>query len=335
MTRRVLVMLTTITLFSVAAVRAEWKMVVHHDDTADEYSVSAVDSVTFYDAGIYVSPGTFTMGSPAGEPGRVEDENQHQVTLTHGLYVQSTEVTNRQYMKAAQWAYDHGYATVSGTYLRDNMDGSTEVLTRLNGEITFSNGVFDCTNPDHPVTRVTWFGAVAYCDWLSLQHGSSPAYNHGTWQCNGGNPYAASGYRLPTEAEWEYACRASSATAFANGVITSPDGCNVPGDPLLNEIGWYCVNSASETNAVAQKIANGWGLYDMHGNAWEWCNDWYGAYGDAATDPVGAGTGELRVRRGGSWVDPARGCRSACRWIGDYPNNWNSNIGIRPVRSAS
>ena len=167
--------------------------------------------------------GTFTMGSPTNEPGRHSNETQHQVTLTHGIYVQTTEVTNQQYMELAQWAYDHGYVTATSSELRDNLDGSTQILKTLgsgNYEISFSAGVFSCINPDHPVKYVTWYGSVAYCDWLSLQQGLPRAYNHGTWQCNGGNPYTATGYRLPTEAEWEYACRAGSTTAFANGPIT-------------------------------------------------------------------------------------------------------------------
>jgi formylglycine-generating enzyme required for sulfatase activity len=178
----------------------------------------------------YVAPGTFIMGSPLTEPGREPDEldeTQHQVTLTHGIYVQTTEVTNQQYMDLAQWAYDHGYATATSAILRDNLDGSTRTLKYLGSgsyEITFSAGVFSCINPTHPVKYVTWYGSVAYCDWLSLLQGLPRAYSHATWKCNGDSPYTAAGYRLPTEAEWEYACRAGSTTAFANGEITYTGG---------------------------------------------------------------------------------------------------------------
>jgi hypothetical protein len=123
---------------------------------------------------VQVPPGTFTMGSPTNEPGRSTNETQHQVTLTHGLYVQTTEVTNQQYRDMAQWAYDHGHCTATSASIRDNLDGSTQILKNLgsgNYEISFSNGVFSCINPTHPVKYVTWYGSVAYCDWLSLQQG--------------------------------------------------------------------------------------------------------------------------------------------------------------------
>jgi len=286
---------------------------------------------------VYVAPGTFTMGSPADEPGHDYwgDETQHQVTLTHGVYVQTTEVTNQQYMELAQWAYDHGYATATSASLRDNLDGSTQILKTLGSgdyEISFSNGVFSCINPDHPVQTVTWYGSVAYCDWLSLQQGLPRAYNHATWQCNGGNPYTAAGYRLSTEAEWEYACRAGSTTAFANGPITDLY-CN---DPNLDEMGWYCGNTGGWpdgwTHPVAQKLPNARGLYDMHGNVWEWCNDWWGDYGGAVTDPVGPETGYSRVVRGGDWDFYAQSCRSAYRDY-YYPYYASCYIGFRPVRS--
>ncbi len=250
------------------------------DSTTCRVRVTAYDGEDL-DGFATMAPGVFTMGSPTDEPGRLEGETQHQVTLTHGCYVQITEVTNQQYMELAQWAYDHGHATATNSELRDNLDGSTQILKRLgpgNLEISFSNGVFSCINADHPVKYVTWYGAAAYCDWLSLQQGLLRAYDHGTWQCNGGNPYAAAGYRLPTEAEWEYACRAGSGTAFANGPITQVQ-CD-PIDPNLDEMGWYCGNTGGLpggwTRPVAQKLPNAWGLYDMHGNLYEWCNDWYG-----------------------------------------------------------
>jgi formylglycine-generating enzyme required for sulfatase activity len=293
---------------------------------------------------VSIPAGTFTMGSPEDEPGRDPfgngDETQHQVTLTHGIYVQTTEVTNQQYMELAQWAYDHGYATATSVSLCDNLDGSTQELLDLDGycEISFAGGTFtvDAGKAGHPVLDVTWYGSVAYCDWLSLQQGLPRAYNHATWQCNGGNPYTAAGYRLPTEAEWEYACRAGSTTAFANGPITQPGYDCIPIDPSLDLMGWYCGNSGwpdGWTHPLAQKLPNVWGLYDMHGNLWEWCNDWLGGYGGAVTDPVGPGAGSSRVIRGGGWDIFAQYCRSAYRYY-NYPDYAYYNIGFRSVRSS-
>ncbi len=129
-------------------------------------------------------------------------------------------------------------------------------------------------------------------------------------------------YALPTEAQWEYAARAGSTTAFANGEITETGRGY---DPVLDSMGWYTYNSHADhsdhwngkgTHPVGQKDANAWGLFDMHGNVWEWIADWYGAYPTTAvTDPTGpaSGTGTYRVLRGGSWSISARYCRSAHR----------------------
>jgi len=137
-------------------------------------------------------------------------------------------------------------------------------------------------------------------------------------------------YRLPTEAEWEYACRAGRAAAFANGGITE-NGCGR--DPNLDQMGWYCGNSWRRTYPVAQKKVNAWGLYDMHGNVWEWCQDWYGKYPTGyVTDPQGARYGPKRVIRGGSCLNYAEKCRSAYRY--SYKKNVRmNNIGFRVART--
>ncbi len=303
--------------------------------------------VTFagqYCPGCFVSipSGTFMMGSPTNELLRNTDETQHQVTLTHSIYVQTTEVTNLQYMELAQWAYDNGHVTATSASLSDELDGSTQELLELDGadpsygtcEVSFIAGVFSCINPTHPVKYVTWYGSVAYCDWLSLQQGLPRAYSHATWQCNSGNPYMAVGYRLPTEAEWEYACRAGTQTPFHTGsCLDAGTEANYNGVYPYNECpaGPY----VGRTVPVVSYPANAFGLYNVHGNLWERCNDWYVwfSYDGTVTDPVGPGTGSYRVIRGGSWDGAAGLCRSACRGA-FLPDRGHGCVGFRPVRSA-
>jgi formylglycine-generating enzyme required for sulfatase activity len=289
---------------------------------------------------VYVSPGTFIMGSPTTEVGHddYDDETQHQVTLTHGFYMQTTEVTNQQYRDMAQWAYGQGFAIVVGdSILCENLDGSTQGLLYVNGdcEISFSGGAFavDAGKASHPVMGVTWYGSVAYCDWLSLQQGLPRAYNHSTWQCNAGDPYTAPGYRLPTEAEWEYACRAGTQTPFNTGSCldagTEANYCGsgpYTGCPSGPYVGW--------TVPVGSYPANAFGLYDMHGNLFEWCTDWYDSYGGTVTDPVGAGSGSGRVIRGGGWRADPGNCRAAFRY-GIDPSDANIYLGFRVVRSSA
>jgi len=133
-------------------------------------------------------------------------------------------------------------------------------------------------------------------------------------------------YRLPTEAEWEYAARSGSQTALSNGSLTVT-GCD--GDAKLDRIGWYCGNSGRKSHPVAQKQPNAWGLFDMHGNVWEWCQDWYGDYPlGHVKDPSGPSAGVIRVNRGGSWWWFARFCRSANR-IRYMPFDHTEDIGFR------
>jgi len=156
--------------------------------------------------------------------------------------------------------------------------------------------------PDKPVERVSWFAAVQYCNMRSSREGLKPCYDLKTFACD----FTADGYRLPTEAEWEYACRAGSTSRWSFG--------DAPGD--LARHGWFKANSGKTTHPVGQKLPNAFGLCDMHGNVAEWCNDFYGEHyesGATSEDPHGPATGSQRVLRGGSFATGDDDCRSAAR----------------------
>jgi formylglycine-generating enzyme len=161
--------------------------------------------------------------------------------------------------------------------------------------------------PDLPVEQVSWDECQAFC---AHMRGRFPSFLA----------------RLPSEAEWEYACRADTRSAFNDG---SPCTKLEGEDPALMKLGWFDKNSNGKTHAVRGLDANQWGLYDMHGNVWEWCEDWFGDYpGDAQVDPKDAVEGRRRVYRGGSWFSPARLCRSAYR-SGGRPDGRDRLLGFR------
>jgi formylglycine-generating enzyme required for sulfatase activity len=156
-------------------------------------------------------------------------------------------------------------------------------------------------NPKNPVEQVTWSAAVKFCNARSIQEGLVPCYDMNTWKCD----FAASGYRLPTEAEWEYACRAGGPGRYFFG----------EGADELKSFAWFEANSEAKPHPVGQRRPNGWGLYDMAGNVWEWCNDYYGVkyYKESpAENPRGPAEGEKRVLRGGAWSSSPANCTS---WV--------------------
>jgi formylglycine-generating enzyme required for sulfatase activity len=212
----------------------------------------------------YIRPGTFTMGSPASESGRSDDEGpQTQVTLTKSYWLGKTEVTQ------AQW------------------------------EALMGNNPSSFKGADRPVEQVSWNDAMQFCRKLTERERAA------------GRLSESYEYALPTEAQWEYACRAGTTGQYA-------------GDGNLGDMGWYGGNSGNTTHPVGQKQPNAWGLYDMHGNVWEWCLDWYGNYpGGSVRDPTGPSSGTNRVLRGGCWNIYAFYCRSAyrSRLVPGYRNN--------------
>ena len=158
----------------------------------------------------------------------------------------------------------------------------------------------------NPVEQVRWSDAVRYCNARSEAEDLKPCYDLSTWKCD----FGANGYRLPTEAEWEYACRASTKTTYFFGNESSK----------LKDYAWFETNSNGKPQPVGQKPPNSWGLYDMCGNVWEWCNDFYKVdyYQESPKDnPRGPETGETKVVRGGAWKFSAESCRSGYRYNED------------------
>ncbi|MGR5591975.1 SUMF1/EgtB/PvdO family nonheme iron enzyme [Bacteroides thetaiotaomicron] len=273
---------------------AEWITNDHGTGTATEIG-AGIEKVR-------IPAGTFLMGSPDSDSEAILDEKpQHKVTLTRDFYMGKYEVTAAQYadfLNAAGVAKADVYSKA-----RHTVDGYGEQdLFRVDKWTPQWNDATDRweAGGNTPMINVTWFGAKAYADWV--------------------------GGSLPTEAQWEYACRAGTTTAYSFG----DDAAG------LGDYAWYWDNSESINgpSPVGTKKPNPWGLYDMHGNVVEWCSDRYGSdyYSDpsAGTDPTGPASGDYRVARGGGWTYISRSCRSACR-ISGTPGSANYEVGFRVV----
>jgi len=259
---------------------------------------------------VTVKAGSFVMGSAANEEARYTNEQQHKVTLTRDYEIASTEVTRAQFK--ALMGYDP------------------------------SSSEQDC--PKCPVETVNWHEALAYTNAMSKKAKLTACYSCSgegkEVKCDtaeafhGARIYDCPGYRLPTDAEWEYAYRAGTKTSYYNG-DNDPDtrvGCSRK-DPIADAIGWYCQNAGKRSHEVGKKKPNAWGLYDMAGNVWEWCHDKYLAVIKRdATDPWGIHDSSMRVARGGSWRYYSRGMRAACRaWYKPYYRG--DRHGFRPART--
>ena len=247
----------------------------------------------------YCPSGTFTMGSPTSEPGREDDETQHRVTLD-GFWMLETEVTVGMWRSFVR---ETGYQTGPGVNGQGGLGSHPQT-----GQLVASP-FFTWENPgflfgfrqtdDHPVTQIDWNGAVAFCEWISRKTGES--------------------IRLPSEAEWEYACRAGSKTSYSFGDSASDltKYGNIA-DVSYSGIGMFSADDGCVFTSPAKSFKpNAWGLYDMHGNVFEWCLDRYDtdyyATSNSERNPVNVTRGSNRVVRGGCWDHGVKGCRSAGR----------------------
>ena len=275
---------------------------------------------------VLVKAGSFQRGDEVGD---LWDGARpvHTVHLTYDFWIGKTEITFYEYDDYCPWtdrpcAWDHGW-----------------------------------DREDRPVIYVSWWDAIAYCNWLSARERLQPAYNrdgelldrHGEITTD---ITTVEGYRLPTEAEWEYAA------SGGHRALPLPPRYRYSGSDEINDVAWYFANSGEyklaggslgmdysrhggtaiqgiSTHPVGLKQPNELGLYDMSGNVWEWCHDWYGEYtAEEQTNPIGAPTGHVRVMRGGSWIFGANDCRVGNRFYRSAHDKI-FRLGFRVARTAS
>ena len=242
---------------------------------------------------VLIPAGPFSLGNTGSYEGEYDEKPPVTIIISKPFYISKYEITQQQY------------------------------------KAVMGNNPSEFKGDNLPVEQVSWYDALNFCNALSQSEGLTPCYTiNGTKVTS---DFEANGYRLPTEAEWEYAAKAGTKTDFYSGKLTYSG--NSPIDPNLDKIAWYSANSSNATHPVGQKAPNAFGLYDMSGNVWEWCWDRYAEYPSKETkDYQGPEIGTYRVYRGGGWRNLAWYCRSTNR-DRNYLDDKNNSLGFRVVKA--
>ena len=240
---------------------------------------------------VLIPAGPFSLGNTGSYEGEYDEKPPVTIIISKPFYISKYEITQQQY------------------------------------KAVMGNNPSEFKGDNLPVEQVSWYDALNFCNALSQSEGLTPCYTiNGTKVTS---DFEANGYRLPTEAEWEYAAKAGTKTDFYSGKLTYSG--NSPIDPNLDKIAWYSANSSNATHPVGQKAPNAFALYDMSGNVWEWCWDRYAEYPSKETkDYQGPEIGTYRVYRGGGWRNLAWYCRSTNR-DRNYLDDKNNSLGFRVV----
>jgi len=284
---------------------------------------------------VYVEGGTFKMGCTSEQSDCDDDEKPVHTVTVHSFYMGKYEVTNAQVVDVFNWALAQGKITASSSTVQNTEGDQQELLDLDDGDCQISyNGsqlYVESNYDNYPVIDISWYGAAAFCNYLSEREGLTPVYDLNHWTAN----WSANGYRLPTEAEWEYASRGGSRSAHYR----------YAGSNDVGAVAWYWDNSYASGNSnlykgrgtlpVGSKQPNELGLYDMSGNVYEWCWDWYSSnyYSFSPQDnPKGPSSGSNRVLRGGSCYNNAYRVRVAGR-DRINPNYTINDLGFRLLRT--
>jgi formylglycine-generating enzyme required for sulfatase activity len=299
---------------------------------------------------VLIPGGEFQMGDSFGEGG--SDERPVHTVRLDSFYMGKYEITNEQYCAFLNWADDNGWITVASGVVCKAGSGTSfpycyTSASSSYSQIAYSGGVFSVQSKggrdmsNDPMVMVSWYGAAAYCNWRSQQEGYESCYDIAdpNWECD----FSKKGYRLATEAEWEYAARGgehdpyyrfpwgdtishSQANYYSSSYYSYDISPTRGYHPAWDEIDPY-------TSPVGSFSANGYDLHDMVGTVWEWCDDWYlSPYYSSSpqTNPTGPTDGSSRVLRGGGWSSDETQCRVADRY--DYYQSYrNHRVGFRLV----